>query len=111
MLVYINPYLCRQPGHDALYQQALAQGYLVQQEDGTPFLIRNTSFDAAVIDLSNPAARTWIKGVIKGALIGEAGASGWMNDFGEGLMFDTPPLRRRRSRWSGTTAIRRSGRG
>ena len=30
MLVYINPYLCRQPGHDALYQQALAAGYLVR---------------------------------------------------------------------------------
>ena len=58
-------------------------------EDGTPFLIRNTSFDAAVVDLSNPGARAWIKGVIKGALIGEAGASGWMNDFGEGLMFDS----------------------
>ena len=69
--------------------EALAQGYLVQQEDGTPFLIRNTSFDAAVVDLSNPGARAWIKGVIKGALIGEAGASGWMADFGEGLMFDS----------------------
>ena len=69
--------------------QALAQGYLVEQEDGTPFLIRNTSFDAAVVDLSNPGARAWIKGVIKGALIGEAGASGWMNDFGEALMFDS----------------------
>ena len=38
MLVYINPYLCRQPGHDTLYRQALAQGYLVQEQDGTPFL-------------------------------------------------------------------------
>ena len=37
MLVYINPYLCRQPGHDALYQQALAAGYLVETADGTPF--------------------------------------------------------------------------
>ncbi len=89
MLVYINPYLCRQAGHDELYQQALAQRYLVETEDGTPFLIRNTSFDAAVVDLSNPGAREWIKGVIKGALIGGAGASGWMNDFGEALMFDT----------------------
>ena len=61
----------------------------MQQEDGTPFLIRNTSFDAAVVDLSNPGARAWIKGVIKAALIGEAGASGWMDDFGEGLMFDS----------------------
>ncbi len=88
MLVYINPYLCRQPPHDSLYQQALAQGYLVQTLDGTPLLVRNTNFDAAVIDLSNPGARDWIKGVIRTQLIGAAGASGWMNDFGEALMFD-----------------------
>ncbi|HVL19622.1 MAG TPA: alpha-glucosidase, partial [Amaricoccus sp.] len=89
MLVYINPYLCREPGHDELYQAAEAQGFLVETSDGTPFLLRNTDFDAAVVDLSNPAARDWIKGVIRSALIGDAGASGWMNDFGEGLMFDT----------------------
>ncbi|HET9069697.1 MAG TPA: TIM-barrel domain-containing protein, partial [Amaricoccus sp.] len=87
MLVYINPYLCREPGHDSLYQQALAGGYLVESADGTPFLIRNTNFDAAVVDLSNPGAQAWMKGVIREVLIGEAGASGWMNDFGEALMF------------------------
>ena len=66
MLVYINPYLCREPGHDALYRAgAGGRATWCEQEDGTPFLIRNTNFDAAVVDLSNPAARAWIKGVIK----------------------------------------------
>jgi alpha-glucosidase len=40
------------------------------------------------LDLSNPATRTWIKGIIKTELIGKAGASGWMADFGEALPFD-----------------------
>ena len=97
MLVYINPYLCRQPGHDALYQQALAAGYLVETADGTPFLIRNTSFDAAVIDLSNP----------RRAGVDQGGDQGRAHRRGRGLGVDErlrrgadvrqPPLRRRRS--------------
>jgi alpha-glucosidase len=88
MLVYVNPFLSREPGHDALYREAVAQGYLVERQDGTPYLIRNTTFDAPLIDLSNPAARAWIKGVIRDRMIEGAGASGWMADFGEALMFD-----------------------
>ena len=37
--------------------------------DGTPYLIKNTSFFATLVDLSNPQARAWIKGVIKTELI------------------------------------------
>ena len=58
--------------------------------------IRNTSFDAAVIDLSNPGARAWIKGVIKGALIGEAGRLGLDERLRRGADVRQPPLRRRR---------------
>jgi len=88
MLVYMNPFLSTEAGHDSLYREALANGYLVRQADGSPFLNRNTSFSAALIDLSNPDARTWTKGVIKRELIGRARASGWMHDFGEALPFD-----------------------
>ena len=88
MLVYINPFLSIEPGHDSLYREALAAGYLVHNADGSPFLNRNTSFSAALVDLSNPAAREWIKSVMKTELIGKAGASGWMHDFGEALPFD-----------------------
>ena len=38
---------------------------------------------SAVIDLTNPDARAWIKEVIKNNLIAHAGSSGWMADFGE----------------------------
>jgi alpha-glucosidase len=40
-----------------------------------------------MIDLSNPAARNWIKDVIRANVIG-AGASGWMADYGEALPYD-----------------------
>lgn len=39
------------------------------------------------MDLTNPAARDWLKSVIKDEVIG-AGATGWMADFGEALPYD-----------------------
>jgi alpha-glucosidase len=47
-------------------------------------MIRNTSFSAGLIDLSSPAARQWVKDLIRRELIG-SGASGWMADFGAGF--------------------------
>jgi alpha-glucosidase len=88
MLVYINPFLSNARGHDALFNKARDSGYLVKKADGSPYMIKNTDFFAGLIDLSNPETRTWIKGIIKDELIGKAGASGWMADFGEALPFD-----------------------
>ena len=88
MLVYINPFLCNTEEHDQLFKDAAQRGYLVKTASGAPYLIKNTTFSAGLIDLSNPDTRTWIKGVIKDELIGKAGASGWMADFGEALPFD-----------------------
>ncbi len=88
MLVYVNPFLSNTPGRDALFQKARAGGLLVEKRDGSAYLIKNTDFFAGLIDLSNPATRAWIKGVIKDELIGKAKASGWMADFGEALPFD-----------------------
>ncbi len=88
VLIYINPFLATEPGHDQLFQEAKTKGYLVQQSDGSPYMIRNSSFSVGMLDLSNPGTRAWIKGVIKTNMIGTAGASGWMVDFGEALPFD-----------------------
>jgi len=88
MLLYINPFLTNAPGHDDLFTHADAAGYLVKKQDGTPYLIKNTNFSAGLVDLSNPAARTWMKQTIKDELIGRGRASGWMADFGEALPFD-----------------------
>ena len=88
MLIYMNPFLSTEPGHDSLFKEAKAKGYLVRNPDGTPFLNKNSNFYAALLDLSNPETRTWIKSVIKSEMIGRAGAAGWMHDFGEAMPFD-----------------------
>ena len=90
-LVYINPFLvdtagARRPRRD-LYAEAVERGYVVLSESGEPYPIKNTDFDAALVDLTNPTARQWLKEVIKTELLG-TGVSGWMADFGEALPFD-----------------------
>jgi alpha-glucosidase len=46
-----------------------------------------TDFPAAMIDLTNPECRRWIKEIIKTNMIG-IGLSGWMADFGEYIPAD-----------------------
>jgi alpha-glucosidase (family GH31 glycosyl hydrolase) len=70
-----------------LFEEAAEQGYLVKNKDGEPYTVKTTDFSAAFVDLTNPKAWAWIKGVIKDELIG-TGASGWMADYGEGLPYD-----------------------
>ena len=88
VLTYLNPYFATEAGHNQLFTEAEAKGYLVQKADGSPYLIRNSSFFVGMTDLSNPDARAWIKEVIKANMIGAAGAYGWMSDFAEALPFD-----------------------
>jgi len=91
VLTYLNPFLVdpREKGsfERNLYQEAHDRGYLVRNQDGSPYSILNTSFSASLVDLTNPEAWDWLKEVIKTQLLG-AGASGWMADFGEALPFD-----------------------
>lgn len=49
-------------------------------------MIPNTSFDAAMVDLTNQEACKWLKSIMQG-MIG-TGVKGWMADFGESLPFD-----------------------
>jgi alpha-glucosidase len=55
--------------------------------DGAVFELPITDFSAALVDLSDPDARTWLRAVIDEAMF-ENGFRGWMADFGEGLPFD-----------------------
>ena len=100
-LGYINPYLVNtservadasetSPSQD-LFSEAAESGYLVAdpQEPSRPLMGQNTSFSAAIVDLTNPDAYAWLKGVIKERLI-NVGLSGWMADFGEALPMDAP---------------------
>ncbi|HNR90017.1 MAG TPA: alpha-glucosidase [Spirochaetota bacterium] len=70
-----------------LYREAVDGGFLVMNENNQPYPIKNTDFDAGMVDLSNPAARAWIKSVIKEEMLAR-GFSGWMLDFAEALPFD-----------------------
>lgn len=91
VMTYINPFLIdpssKEHHQRNLFKEAAEQHYLVQQQNGAPYLIKNTDFSAAMLDLANPSARDWIKSVIKEQIIG-IGASGWMADFGEALPYD-----------------------
>jgi alpha-glucosidase (family GH31 glycosyl hydrolase) len=92
LMTYINPFLCddavQKKNHRRnLFEEAARNGYLVKNQDGEPYRITISSFSAALVDLTNPEAWTWIKDIIKGELIGN-GASGWMADFGEGLPYN-----------------------
>jgi alpha-glucosidase len=92
LMTYINPFLCddvaqKKNHHRNLFKEAMKNGYLVNNRDGEPYRVKITDFSAGLVDLTNPAAREWMKEVIREELIGN-GASGWMADFGEGLPYD-----------------------
>src|SRR5215212_11003487 len=92
LMTYINPFLCddvaQKKNHRRnLFEEAVGYGYLVKNKRDEPYKITISSFSAALVDLTNPEARVWIKGIIKEELIGN-GSSGWMADFGEGLPYD-----------------------
>lgn len=81
---YINPFLAIE---GKLYEEASPKGYLVKNKEGLDYLVTITTFPAAMIDLTNPEAYTWIKNIIKTNMI-DFGLSGWMADFGEYLPTD-----------------------
>lgn len=83
-LGYVNPFLAIEK---PLYEYAAKKGYCVKDKDGNDYLVKITTFPAAMVDLTNKAAYEWIKSVIKKNMI-EFGLDGWMADFGEYLPTD-----------------------
>jgi alpha-glucosidase len=92
MMTYISPFLVdvTEKGNSKrnLYKEAENKGYLVKNKEGEAYPIKTAAFNAGLLDLSNPAAYNWMKGVIKEQVIG-AGAKGWMADFAEGLPYES----------------------
>ncbi|MDJ0798508.1 MAG: alpha-glucosidase, partial [Calothrix sp. MO_167.B12] len=95
--VYLNPFLIElapeqiAQKYDSwrnLFQEAKTQGFLVTKENGEPYLVQNTDFDAGLVDWSNPQATAWFKEIIKTEILGTIGAKFWMADFGEAAQFD-----------------------
>ena len=91
VMTYVSPFLA-DPSKKSSYERNLFaeaedRGYLVEDRSGEPYMVGISELSAAMVDLTNPEARSWVKSVIKDNLIG-GGASGWMADFGEGLPYD-----------------------
>jgi sulfoquinovosidase len=90
VLTYANAFLSADSGAVAaaagqrdLHAEAEANGYLVKDADGDVLQEDQRGFDAALADLSDPAARDWLADVLAEELLG-VGASGFMADFAEG---------------------------
>ena len=84
-LAYINPYLVKD---GRLYAYCAQKGYLITRADGSIYHIRSTTFDAGMLDLTNPEALRFIKDELIKRNMLELGVSGWMADFGEYLPLD-----------------------
>lgn len=84
-LAYINPYLVK---GSRLYEQCAAAGYLIRRQDGSIYHIKSTTFDAGMLDLTNPEAVRFTKDVLIKKNMLDLGVSGWMADFGEYLPAD-----------------------
>ena len=84
-LAYLNPYLVK---GSRLYEYCKAQGYLICRTDGSIYHIKSTTFDAGMLDLTNPEAVRYIKETLIKKNMLELGVSGWMADFGEYLPVD-----------------------
>lgn len=84
-LAYINPYLVK---GGRLYEYCKARGYLITHADGSVYHIKSTTFDAGMLDLTNPEAVSYIKETLIKQNMLALGVSGWMADFGEYLPVD-----------------------
>lgn len=83
-LGYVNPYLVND---GVLYQEGKEKGYFATKADGSEYLVDFGEFNCGVVDLTNPEAFEWFKGIIKTYTLG-IGIDGWMADFGEYLPTD-----------------------
>jgi sulfoquinovosidase len=81
---YFNTFVVEKTRVEA---EALAGGYLVKDPAGAPYSFSGVTFvPTGWVDLSNPAARDWMKGYLDAAL--DNGFDGWMTDYGEWLPHD-----------------------
>jgi len=90
VLTYFNPFLTDASEKENLtrnlFEEAEAEGYLVENPEGGSLLVENGGFYAGMIDLTNDATRSWIKEIMKAQI--SLGVSGWMADFGEALPYE-----------------------
>lgn len=85
-MAYLNPFIVPKANSD-LFTAAVDEGYVVPDACGAPYMMPITSFDAAMLDLTNPETRIWFKRLMHNMV--KTGVRGWMADFGESLPFDS----------------------
>ena len=84
-LAYINPYLVK---GSRLYKLCEKKNYLIRHRDGSVYHIKSTTFEAGMLDLTDPEAVRYIKEELIRKNMLDWGISGWMADFGEYLPTD-----------------------
>ena len=84
-LAYINPYLVK---GSRLYEECAEKGWLIRNRDGSICHMKSTTFDAGMLDLTDPEAVRFIKEVLIKKNMLDIGVKGWMADFGEYLPTD-----------------------
>jgi sulfoquinovosidase len=73
-MIYINPYFANLTDASItrnLFLEGDALGYFIKNKQNTTYLIKSVSIEFAMIDLTNPNARIWMKSIIKDNLIAE----------------------------------------
>ena len=93
VLCYVNSMFLDVTGHESqpdrnLYLEGVQGGYFVHDESGQVLKLPVTAFEVALLDLTNPEARQWMRTVIRDEMIDNAGCAGWMVDFAEALPFE-----------------------
>ncbi len=80
-LAYFNTFV---PEPTRMFQEGVDGGFLIKNDAGEPLTFTDPAFrDAGLIDLTNPAARDWMKSYMLTAA--NMGIDGWMADFSEWL--------------------------
>ena len=85
-LAYINPYLVR---GGRLYEECAAKNMLIRNNAGEIYHVKSTTFDAGMLDLTNPETAEFIKEVLIKKNMLDRGVDGYMADFGEYLPVDS----------------------
>jgi sulfoquinovosidase len=92
ILGYINPFLvdAEEKGEfrTNYFQQAKDSHFLVKNEHGGIYAVKNTTFSSGILDLSNPRCVDWVKRIIQKELM-DRGFDGWMADYAEALPYHT----------------------
>ncbi|MFH8486947.1 alpha-xylosidase [Streptomyces longisporoflavus] len=81
--VWINPYIAQKSG---LFAEAAARGYLVRRPNGDIWQWDLWQPGMALVDFTNPAAREWYAGLLRGLL--DQGVDCFKTDFGERVPTD-----------------------